>query len=130
MWKKYFHPAESILLWRQYIKIGDRSGIGLRCRLFGRVTIGDDVMMGEEVLMITQNHKFDRIDIPMDQQGHKEEQPITIGNDVWIGTRAIILPGVTIGNGVIIGAGCVVTKPVPDYAIIVGNPGKIVKFRK
>ena len=52
-----------------------------------------------------------------------------IGNDVWIGTNAIVLPGVRIGNGAIIGAGCIVTKDVPDYAIIAGNPGKVIKYR-
>lgn len=52
-----------------------------------------------------------------------------IGNDVWIGARMIILPGVTIGTGAIIGAAAVVTKDVPDYAIVGGNPAKIIKFR-
>ena len=55
---------------------------------------------------------------------------VTIGDDVWIGTRAIILPGVTIGNGVIIGAGAVVTKDVPDYAIVGGVPARVIRFRK
>lgn len=53
----------------------------------------------------------------------------TIGHDVWIGTRALILPGVKIGNGAVIGAGAVVAKDVPDYAVVVGNPGRIVKYR-
>lgn len=109
--------------------MGSRSGIGARCQLLGKITIGNDVIMGEDVIMITQNHRFDRHDLAIGQQGHQEEQPIVIGNDVWIGTRAIILPGVTVGNGVIIGAGCVVAKSVPDYAVIVGNPGRIVKYR-
>ncbi|NIX76508.1 CatB-related O-acetyltransferase [Microvirga terricola] len=52
-----------------------------------------------------------------------------IGHDVWIGARALILPGVTIGNGAIIGAGAVVAKDVPDYAVVVGNPGRVVKYR-
>ncbi|MBF9233507.1 CatB-related O-acetyltransferase [Microvirga sp. BT350] len=52
-----------------------------------------------------------------------------IGNDVWVGMRAIILPGVKIGNGAIIGAGAVVSKDVPDYAVVVGNPARIVKYR-
>lgn len=53
-----------------------------------------------------------------------------IDNDVWIGTRAIIMPGVHIGTGAIIGAGAVVTKDVPDYAVIAGVPARIIKFRK
>ena len=55
---------------------------------------------------------------------------VTIGNDVWIGMRSIIMPGVTIGNGAVIGAGAVVTKDVPDYAIVGGVPAKVIKYRK
>ena len=51
------------------------------------------------------------------------------GDDVWIGTRVIILPGVTIGKGVIIGAGAIVTKDIPEYAIAVGNPARVIKYR-
>lgn len=54
---------------------------------------------------------------------------VTIGNDVWIGTRVIIMGGVKIGNGAVIGAGAIVTKDVPDYAIAVGVPAKVVKYR-
>ena len=54
---------------------------------------------------------------------------VTIGHDVWVGARAIILSGVTIGNGAVIGAGAVVAKDVPAYAVVVGNPGKVVKYR-
>tara|TARA_B100001287_G_C22674226_1_gene526855 strand:- start:2061 stop:2681 length:621 start_codon:yes stop_codon:yes gene_type:complete len=62
---------------------------------------------------------------------HKREdsKKISIANDVWIGQSSIILPGLKIGNGVVVGAGSVVTKDVPDYAIVVGNPAKIIKYR-
>ena len=55
--------------------------------------------------------------------------PVIIGNDVWIGTNAIILSGVTVGHGAVIGAGAVVSKNVPPYAIVVGNPGRVIKYR-
>ncbi len=86
-------------------------------------------MMGPEVIVLTQHHKFDRLDIPMRQQGHKPYEPVIIGDDVWIGIRAIILPGVKIGKGAIIGAGAVVTKDVPEYAIVGGVPARVIKLR-
>lgn len=112
------------------MEIGDRSGVGINARMHGKVIIGEDVMMGPECIIYTSNHAFDRTDIPMSKQGRTEEKPVIIGNDVWIGGRVIILPGVHIGNGAIIGAGSVVTKDVPDYAIVAGNPATVKKFRK
>lgn len=110
------------------IHIGDGSGIGVNCSIHGPLTIGTDVMMGPEVVILTNSHKFNRVDVPMNKQGSYVEQVI-IGNDVWIGMRTIILPGVRIGNGVIIGAGAIVTKDVPDYAIVGGVPAKIIRYR-
>lgn len=112
------------------ISIGDNSGIGINCRIRGPLTIGDNVMMGPDVVIITSNHQNSRIDIPMNQQGSCPSQKVKIGDDVWIGTRAIILPGVTIGNGVIIAAGAVVSKNVPDHTIVGGVPAKIIKYRE
>ncbi len=112
------------------VKIGDRSGLGVRCNICGDVTIGRDVMMGPEVVVLTANHAFDRTDIPMMDQGHFPAKPVVIGDDVWIGYRAIILPGVHIGKGCIIGAGAVVSKDIPDYAIAAGVPAKVIKTRK
>lgn len=120
--RAFFHSGRTI-------KIGDRSSIGERCRLNGDITIGKDVMMGEDVLMITQNHESSRIDIAMNQQGFKNNQPIVISDDVWIGSRVIILPGVNVGRGSIIGAGSVVARDVEEYAVVIGNPAKVVKFR-
>ena len=65
----------------------------------------------------------------MDQQGFEPEQIMHIGDDVWIGTNVIILPGVNIGSHCIIGAGSVVTKDVPDYAIVGGVPAKVIRYR-
>jgi maltose O-acetyltransferase len=111
------------------IEIGDNSGIGVNCRACGPIKIGNNVMMGPEVIILTISHKYDRLDIPMLEQGHDLPEPVIIGGDVWIGTRAIILPGISIGKGAIIGAASVVTKDVPDYAIVCGNPTKVVKYR-
>ena len=110
------------------IVIGDNSGIGVNCKVRGPLQIGDNVMMGPEVVILTSTHNIDRVDIPMINQG-STIKPVVIGNDVWIGTRVIIMPGVKIGNGVVIGAGAVVTKDVPDYAIVGGVPAKVIKYR-
>lgn len=109
--------------------IGDNSGVGINARIYGCVKIGDNVMMGPDVTIYTTNHKFDNIDRPMNQQGFDEMKPVLIGDDVWIGGHVIILPGVHIGKGSILGAGAVVTKNVPEYAIVAGNPAVIKKYR-
>lgn len=87
-------------------------------------------MMGPECYIYTRNHAFSRTDIPMREQGMQDFKPVTIGNDVWIGARVTILPGVKIGNGCIIGAGSVVTKDLPNFAIGGGNPARVLKYRK
>ena len=111
------------------IKIGNNSGIGINCEIYGPVSIGDNVMMGPEVVIYTKNHNTERTDIPMQEQGYTEAMPVIIGNDVWIGRRVIILPGVHIGNGCVIGAGAVVTKDLPDFTISGGVPAKVLKER-
>ncbi len=110
------------------IEIGDNSGIGLNCRVAGPLSIGSDVMMAPNVTIVTQNHKISDLNVPMRLQT-APKQKVTIKDDVWIGTNVIILPGITIGKGSVVGGGAVVTKDVPDYAIVGGNPAKVIKFR-
>jgi len=112
------------------VSLGDNSGIGLNARIHGTCTIGANVMMGENCTIICRNHRHDKTDIPMMEQGFYNEQPVEIGDDVWIGDNVVILPGVKIGRGSIIGAASVVTKDIPDYAVAVGNPAKVIKNRK
>lgn len=112
------------------LSIGDNSGIGVDCVCSRELTIGKDVMMGPECVIISRNHEFSAIDVPMRLQGYQASPPLEIGNDVWIGRRVMIMPGcMKIGNGVIIGAGAVVTKDIPDYAIVGGVPAKVLKYR-
>lgn len=111
-------------------ELGDYSGIGVDCFLHGKVKIGNDVIRGPECVFYTVNHRTDRIDVPIRVQGHLPEQPITVGDDVWIGTRVTVLPGVHIGSHSIIAAGAVVTKDVPEYAIVGGVPAKVLKIRR
>ncbi|RKD25322.1 maltose O-acetyltransferase [Caminicella sporogenes DSM 14501] len=112
------------------IEIGENSGLGINCRVSGPLKIGKNVMMGPEVMIYTSNHKIDDVNIPMIFQGDTPKELVEIEDDVWIGARAIILPGVKIGKGSVIAAGAVVTKDVPPYAVVGGNPAKIIKFRK
>lgn len=91
------------------------------------IVIGNDVLMASDILLVTHNHGIDPIsDIPyMDQP--LETKPISIGDGCWLGDKVIVLPGVTIGEKSIIGAGSVVTKDIPPYSIAVGNPAKVIK---
>ncbi len=111
------------------MEIGDNSGVGINSLMHGKVVIGKDVMMGPEVIVYTRNHSIGRIDIPMREQGFAEEKPVYIGDDVWIGGRVIILPGVHVGKGAVLGAGAIVTKNVPEYAVVGGNPARVLYMR-
>jgi maltose O-acetyltransferase len=112
------------------VEIGDYSSIGINARLDGAdsIIIGNHVMMGPDVVIVTANHRYDDITRPMMVQGLKRA-PEIIEDDVWIGWRAIILPGVRIGRSSIIGAGAVVTNDVPPFSIVAGNPARVVRKR-
>lgn len=111
------------------IELGNHSWLGVNCRI-GQAKIGEFVMMASDVIILSQNHNFSDIDQPMVNQGFGSHRPVIVEDDVWIGTRVIILPGRRIGKGAIIGAGSVVTNDVPSYAIVGGNPAGILKYRK
>jgi len=113
----------------RYISIGDNSGIGVHCSAGGPLTIGNDVMMAPEVVILFANHKSDDVETPMRLQGDEPPLPVVIEDDVWIGTRAIILPGRRLGKGCIVGAGAVITKDVEPYSIVAGNPARAVGSR-
>lgn len=112
------------------VNLGDRSGIGINASIGEQTHIGSDVMMGPDCVIYTRNHRFDRLDIPMREQGYGPVEPVEIGDDCWIGGRVTILPGVHVGNGAVIAAGAVVTKDVPPYAVVGGVPAKIIYNRK
>ena len=106
--------------------IGDHSRIGLHNTVIGPVTIGSHVNIAQGVTVTALNHNFDKPGIRIDQQGITT-RPVTIGNDVWIGAGAVILPGVTIGNHCVVAAGAVVTTDVPDDTLVAGIPAKTVR---
>lgn len=110
------------------IIIGDYSGIGedscIVC--MDRVVIGSDVMIGPEVMILTGGHDYKKPNVLLRKQ-EIITAPVTIGNDCWIGSRAIILPGVSICDRVIIAAGSIVTKPIIESGIYGGNPARKIK---
>jgi len=102
---------------------------GMIIRENGKVIIGDNFHSGKDILIINSYHKYDDADaIPYDTK-EMIDKDIIIEDNVWIGDRAIILGGITIGEGAIIQAGAVVVKDIPKYAIAGGNPAKIFKYR-
>jgi len=119
------------------IEIGNNVNIGKKTsiRSSESIKIGDYVLISANVIILDNNsHSLDfkerRIDIDESRNGYQQSKssPIIIGNDVWIGARAVILKGVKIGNRSIIAAGSVVTKNVPNDSIYAGNPAKLVKM--
>ncbi|PIP80029.1 MAG: acetyltransferase [Gammaproteobacteria bacterium CG22_combo_CG10-13_8_21_14_all_40_8] len=110
------------------IRIGNHSELGQNCLIHANVSIGDYVIMGPDVKIYTRNHKFDDCHQYIQQQG-KSRKETRIMNDVWIGANVIILPGIIVEDHAVIGAGAVVTKNVPAWAVVVGNPAKVIKYR-
>ncbi|MFK5889551.1 MAG: acyltransferase [Flavobacteriaceae bacterium] len=113
------------------LKIGDNVGINHYCFIGvrGDIEIGDNVIFGPRVNIFSENHNFNKIDIPIKNQGVTKGKT-TIGSDVWIGANVSIMSGVDIGNSCVIAAGSVVTKNIPPYSIVGGVPAKIIKNRK
>jgi maltose O-acetyltransferase len=110
------------------IEIGDDSSLGIGCMVPYDLKVGRDVMMGPYVIVVGHSHRFENRDLPMRLQGIEEYPSVRIEDDVWIGARAIILPGIGIGKRAIIGAGAVVTKDIPPYAICAGDSGRVIRY--
>ncbi len=119
------------------ISVGDNVNLGYNPILIAsrsRIIIGNDVMFGPEVTIRGGNHRIDVVGKPMiavrDSEKRPEDDPgVVIESDVWIGARAIILAGVTVGRGAVVAAGAVVTRSVEPYAIVAGNPARLIRKR-
>ncbi|KLI64639.1 acyltransferase [Aurantiacibacter marinus] len=114
------------------IMIGNRARIGSRCHIWpgpagGKIVIGDDVLFGPEVMLSAGTYDYNAGHPVSDQP--MIEGDIVIGNDVWLATRAVVLPGTHIGDGAVIAAGAVVKGNVPPFAIMAGAPAKVVGMR-
>ncbi len=87
-------------------------------------------MMGPRVTILTMNHDFSDTSRPMIEQGHTENRPVVVEDDVWIGVGVILLPGVRVGRGAVVGAGAVVTKSVAPWSVVGGNPARVIGARR
>lgn len=107
------------------IALGERVFFNFNCVVLDvcRVTIGDYTMFGPGVQLLTPVHPMNAAERRLKEYG----KPISIGNDVWVGGGALVLPGVTIGSGTVIGAGSVVTRDVPDGVFAAGNPCRVIR---
>ncbi|WP_245743655.1 sugar O-acetyltransferase [Geodermatophilus poikilotrophus] len=109
-----------------HVRVGARcfANFGLVALDVAAIAIGDDVQIGPNVQLLTPTH-------PVEPQPRRDKweaaRPITIGNNVWLGGGVIVLPGVTIGENTVVGAGSVVTKDLPPNVVAVGNPARIVR---
>ncbi len=124
--KKFTNIYENTIL-DGNITFGEHCSLHEFSALSGKITIGNHVRIANKVSIHADNHGTKRNKLIMKQE--LISKPIIIGSDVWIGTGAIILAGVTVGNGAVIGAGSVVTKDVPEYTIVAGNPAKKLRER-
>ena len=120
-------PTQELLSDR-IVEIGDRVLIGRNSSIVGhfQIVIEDDVFFGPNVYVTDQNHAFDDLQTPIGKQSMPEE-PVRIGAGSWIGTNSVVLPGVTIGKHVAIGAGSVVTTDLPDNSVAVGSPARVIQ---
>lgn len=127
-----FYPGCILRLERGFIRTGRRVSFGPACQIYetrAGLTIGDNTMLAGGVKLCGVNHSFEDLTLPMRDQPTSEE-PIVIGEDVWIGMGAIILPGVEIGRGAVVGAGSVVTRNVPPYSVGNGTPFRVTDTRR
>lgn len=113
--------------------IGQRTDIGCGTFIGGHrhgIEIGDDCLISPNVCIVGVNYRYDRIDMPIREQGLQSAGPIRIGNDVWIGAGAIILDNSQIGDGAIVGPNSVVSGTIPPMAVASGNPAKVIFTRR
>jgi acetyltransferase-like isoleucine patch superfamily enzyme len=123
-----FLTGRNVTLSRDLIA-GDYVYIGPNSIIYPKVEIGSYTMFGPGVVIMGEDHVFDTVGCPSIFSGRPVLPKTIIGQDVWIGAGSFVRCGLTIGNGAIIGAGSIVTKNVPPFHIVAGNPAKFIKFR-
>ncbi|MBS6464630.1 MAG: sugar O-acetyltransferase [Firmicutes bacterium] len=123
--------GEDFVLWPPFytdfgknIRVGKNVFINHACTFMDRggISIGDNAYIGPKVCLITENHG-----IAPSERRMLTSRPVTLCNNVWIGAGAIVLPGVTVGENAVVGAGSVVTHDVPPDTVVAGNPARVIK---
>ena len=116
------------------ISIGDRVVIRPGSMIHGEssnlelsIDIQDNVMLGSGCHIYVSNHSFSDPEVPLMEQGHDLSKLVTIKKNAWLGANVIVLPGVTIGENTVVGAGSIVTKSLPSRVVAAGNPARIIK---
>lgn len=94
----------------------------------GEIVIGNDVLIGPNVVLRASDHVFASTEVPIRSQGHRPGR-IIIGDDVWLAANVVVTSGVTIGNGCVVGAGSIVTRDLPPMSVCVGNPARVIRSR-
>ena len=113
------------------IVIEDRANLGFNCEIFSasRVRVGSDVLMAAYTYLVGGDHLYDRVDIPVLQQG-RTARGIEVGPGAWLGAHVVVTDGSTVGRDAIVGAGAVVVGAIPEFAIAVGTPAKVIRDRR
>lgn len=135
--KHVWEGKHTVIQGREHILAADHIAIGRGCTFLctrADIVIGDHVMFGPNVTVVTGNHRTDirekyMIEVTDREKRPEDDQPVVFEGDNWVGANAVILKGVTIGRGAVVAAGAVVTKSVPAYTIVGGNPAKVIKGR-
>jgi acetyltransferase-like isoleucine patch superfamily enzyme len=116
------------------ISLGARVVVRPGCMFFGEsetleesIVIENDVMLGSGVHIYINNHRFDRLDVPLIDQGYYPDAPVVLKKGCWVGANSILLPGVTIGENAVVGAGSVVTRSIGNGVVAVGSPAREIR---
>jgi maltose O-acetyltransferase len=129
---RVYIPRNVSLRFAENIELVSDIALGSGDRLWAsenaRITVGAHALLGPNVTIITANHRFDAREEFVTQQPQRERD-VRVGEDVWIGANAVILPGVTIGNGAIVAAGAVVNRDVEPFAVVGGVPARPIGMR-
>lgn len=118
-----------------YLSNANGISIGYNCRINENVfiqqaVIGNNVLIAPDVAILSVSHNHENLEIPIVDQGDTEPNPPIIKDGVWLGRNVVVMPGITIGEGAIVGAGAIVTKNVAPFTVVGGVPAKMIKSRK